>query len=107
MLKAREGIHYSGDEDRTMETLRAKFDSFCPVKNIPYDQNPFYTCVERAGGSELKDGGLRPLISIHQSLSAENVTPSLNVDILQSGESSRRIYSHVFQANASGKGALL
>lgn len=57
MLKAREGIHYNRDEDQTMEALRTKFDSFCPVHIIPYDQNPFYTCMERAGGSELKGGG--------------------------------------------------
>lgn len=51
MLKAREGIQYSRGEDHTIETLRTKFDSYCPVQNIPYEQNPFYTCVERAGVS--------------------------------------------------------
>lgn len=49
MLKAREGIQYNTGEDGTMETLRTKFNSYCPVQNIPYEQNPFYTCVERAG----------------------------------------------------------
>lgn len=49
MLKAREGIQFSRDEDHTSETLMAKFNSYCPVQNIPYEQNPFYTCVERAG----------------------------------------------------------
>lgn len=51
MLKAREGIHFNRGEDKTMETLKAKFNSYCPVQNVPYDQNPFYTCVERAGRS--------------------------------------------------------
>lgn len=49
MLKAREGIQYSRGEAQTIETLRTKFNSYCPVQNIPYEQNPFYTCVERAG----------------------------------------------------------
>lgn len=51
MLKAREGIRYSRGEDQSIETLRTKFNSYCPVQNIPYEQNPFYTCVERAGES--------------------------------------------------------
>lgn len=52
MLKAREGIQFSRHEDQSMsDALRTKFESFCPVQNIPYEENPFYTCVERAGGS--------------------------------------------------------
>uniref|UniRef100_A0A673B2G8 Cadherin domain-containing protein n=1 Tax=Sphaeramia orbicularis TaxID=375764 RepID=A0A673B2G8_9TELE len=50
MLKAREGIIYSRGEDQSIEALKSKFDQFCtPVKSIPYEENPFYTCVERAG----------------------------------------------------------
>lgn len=49
MLQAREGIQYSRGEAQTMEALRSKFDSYCPNRNIPYEQNPFYTCMERAG----------------------------------------------------------
>lgn len=51
MLKAREGIQYNRGEDKTIETLKTKFDNYCPGQNIPYDQNPFYTCMERAGQS--------------------------------------------------------
>lgn len=49
MLKAREGIKYSRGEDQSIEALRTKFDHFCsPVQSIPYEENPFFTCVERA-----------------------------------------------------------
>uniref|UniRef100_A0A8C6V1C4 Cadherin 17, LI cadherin (liver-intestine) n=1 Tax=Neogobius melanostomus TaxID=47308 RepID=A0A8C6V1C4_9GOBI len=49
MLKAREGIRYSRGEDQSIEALKTKFDNFCsPVQSIPYEQNPFFTCVERA-----------------------------------------------------------
>uniref|UniRef100_H3C6G7 Cadherin domain-containing protein n=1 Tax=Tetraodon nigroviridis TaxID=99883 RepID=H3C6G7_TETNG len=58
MLKAREGIRYSRGEEQTIETLRTKFNSYCPVQNIPYEQNPFYTCVERA---ELRKRNVDPL----------------------------------------------
>lgn len=59
MLKAREGIRYSRGEEQTIETLRTKFNSYCPVQNIPYEQNPFYTCVERAGVSAALPSGKR------------------------------------------------
>lgn len=50
MLKAREGIQYSRGEAPSTDALKRKFDEFCsPTKDIPYEHNPFYTCVERAG----------------------------------------------------------
>uniref|UniRef100_A0A4W6CJB6 RAD54 homolog B n=1 Tax=Lates calcarifer TaxID=8187 RepID=A0A4W6CJB6_LATCA len=52
MLKAREGIKYGRGEDQSIETLKTKFDEYCPGNNpqsIPYEANPFFTCVERAG----------------------------------------------------------
>lgn len=49
MLKAREGIHYGRGEDRSIDALRTKFEDYCPVQNIPYEENPFFTCVEKAG----------------------------------------------------------
>lgn len=61
MLKAREGIQYNRGEDQTIETLKDKFNSYCPVQNIPYDQNPFYTCVERAGRSPPPSSHVGPL----------------------------------------------
>uniref|UniRef100_A0A4W6CD91 RAD54 homolog B n=1 Tax=Lates calcarifer TaxID=8187 RepID=A0A4W6CD91_LATCA len=51
MLKAREGIKYGRGEDQSIETLKTKFDEYCPGNNpqsIPYEANPFFTCVERA-----------------------------------------------------------
>lgn len=49
MLKAREGIRYDRGEDQSIEALKSKFDHYCsPVQTIPYEENPFFTCVERA-----------------------------------------------------------
>ncbi|KAK7886767.1 hypothetical protein WMY93_026388 [Mugilogobius chulae] len=49
LLKARVGIRYSRGEDQSLEALKTKFDHFCsPVQTIPYEENPFFTCVERA-----------------------------------------------------------
>lgn len=48
-MKARGGIKYSRGEDQSLDTLKTKFDEYCPVQKIPYDQNPFFTCVETAG----------------------------------------------------------
>lgn len=62
MLKAREGIKYGRGEDQSIETLKTKFDEYCPGNNpqsIPYEANPFFTCVERAG--------MCPDVSISQS----------------------------------------
>lgn len=49
MLKAREGIQYSRGEDRSIDALKEKFDEFCSVQKIPHEENPFFTCVKRAG----------------------------------------------------------
>lgn len=49
MLKAREGIRYARGEDQSLDALRIKFNDYCPVQNIPFEENPFFTCVERAG----------------------------------------------------------
>ncbi|XP_072317062.1 cadherin-17 [Eucyclogobius newberryi] len=48
-LKAREGIRYSRGEDQSLDALKTKFDQFCsPVQTVPYEENPFFTCVQRA-----------------------------------------------------------
>ncbi|XP_068179858.1 cadherin-17 [Antennarius striatus] len=48
MLKAREGIMYGRGEDRNIDTLKSKFDDYCPEPKVPYEENPFFTCMERA-----------------------------------------------------------
>ncbi|KAK2844546.1 hypothetical protein Q5P01_011205 [Channa striata] len=48
MLKARDGIQFSKGEVRSIDTLKTKFDDYCPGQDKPYEQNPFFTCVERA-----------------------------------------------------------
>ncbi|KAM9852106.1 cadherin-17 [Aulostomus maculatus] len=58
LLKAREGIQYSRGEDQGTEALKRKFNDYCPEQKIPYDQNPFFTCVERA---EMRRRNLDPL----------------------------------------------
>ncbi|XP_039974065.1 cadherin-17 [Xiphias gladius] len=58
MLKAREGIQYGKGEDRSIDALKTKFKDYCPVQNIPYEENPFFTCVERA---EMRRRNIDPL----------------------------------------------
>ncbi|KAM9310005.1 cadherin-17 [Pholidichthys leucotaenia] len=48
MLKAREGIHYKKGQDQSIVSLRSMFDDYCPGKTVPYEENPFFTCVQRA-----------------------------------------------------------
>ncbi|XP_041648545.1 cadherin-17 [Cheilinus undulatus] len=57
-LKAREGIHYGRGEDRSVDTLKAKFSEYCPAPRIPFEDNPFFTCVERA---ELRRRNVDPI----------------------------------------------
>ncbi|KAG1947494.1 cadherin-17 [Pimephales promelas] len=48
-LKARPAVTYSRGEVRgSPDVLRKKFEDYCiPKNNIPLENNPFYTCVER------------------------------------------------------------
>ncbi|XP_037310909.2 cadherin-17 [Pungitius pungitius] len=57
-LKAREGIHYARGEDHSIDALRTKFNDYCPVQKIPFEENPFFTCVERA---EIRRRNVNPL----------------------------------------------
>ncbi|KAG7476020.1 cadherin-17 [Solea senegalensis] len=58
MLKARESIHYSRGEDRSLDALKTKFNEYCPGPKTPYEENPFFTCVERA---EVRRRSMDPL----------------------------------------------
>ncbi|XP_019747743.1 cadherin-17 [Hippocampus comes] len=58
MLNARETIQYARGEDRSAESLRAKFNNYCPSPTVPNEENPFFTCVERA---EMRRSNLDPL----------------------------------------------
>ncbi|XP_051813310.1 cadherin-17 [Acanthochromis polyacanthus] len=58
MLKAREGILYSRGEHQSADVLKTKFSEFCPDSRVPYEDNPFYTCMERA---ELRRQNINPL----------------------------------------------
>ncbi|KAF3691904.1 Cadherin-17 Intestinal peptide-associated transporter HPT-1 Liver-intestine cadherin [Channa argus] len=58
MLKAREGIQFSREEVQSIDTLKTKFNEYCPGQSIPYKENPFFTCVEKA---EMKRWNLDPL----------------------------------------------
>ncbi|KAM8869376.1 cadherin-17 [Spinachia spinachia] len=57
-LTAREGIHYARGEDQSIDALRTKFNEYCPVQKIPFQENPFFTCVERA---EIRRRNVDPL----------------------------------------------
>ncbi|KAG7470059.1 hypothetical protein MATL_G00135230 [Megalops atlanticus] len=50
-LTAREGALYSNKEDQesNLEHLKSKFNEYCTQpQDIPYELNPFFTCVERS-----------------------------------------------------------
>ncbi|XP_044213889.1 cadherin-17 [Thunnus albacares] len=48
MLKAREAVQYGRGEERSIDDLKTKFEEYCPAPTIPFEQNPFFSCVERA-----------------------------------------------------------
>ncbi|XP_040899734.1 cadherin-17 [Toxotes jaculatrix] len=48
MLKARDGIQYGRGEDQSIDALKIKFNDYCPVQTISHEENPFFTCVEKA-----------------------------------------------------------
>lgn len=49
LIKAREGILSGREDDQSIDALKAKFNDYCPGPMVPYEENPFFTCVERAG----------------------------------------------------------
>nr|XP_057940809.1 cadherin-17 [Doryrhamphus excisus]XP_057940810.1 cadherin-17 [Doryrhamphus excisus]XP_057940812.1 cadherin-17 [Doryrhamphus excisus]XP_057940813.1 cadherin-17 [Doryrhamphus excisus] len=57
-LKASEAIQYARGEERGVDTLKAKFDHYCPAPTVPHEDNPFFACVERA---ETRRRNLNPL----------------------------------------------
>ncbi|XP_029958165.1 cadherin-17 [Salarias fasciatus] len=58
MLKARDGIQYDKGEEQNTETLKRKFDEYCTPQRVPYELNPFFTCVEKA---EMRRRNIDPL----------------------------------------------
>ncbi|KAM9782826.1 cadherin-17 [Neosynchiropus ocellatus] len=58
LLKARESIQFTRGEDSGHDSLKRKFDDYCPGKTIPYELNPFFTCMERV---ETRRRNLDPL----------------------------------------------
>ncbi|XP_060756900.1 cadherin-17 [Neoarius graeffei] len=54
-LRARPGVRYSRGEARgSVDVLKKKFDEFCLPKNeIPVENNPFFTCVQRVESRQL------------------------------------------------------
>jgi hypothetical protein len=49
LLKARESVIHSRGGDFS-DSLKKRFDDYCtPTGDIPYELNPFYSCVQRAG----------------------------------------------------------
>ncbi|XP_043973337.1 cadherin-17 [Gambusia affinis] len=58
MLKAKPGIQFSRGEERSINSLERKFDDYCPGQKIPYEQNPFFSCVAT---QEMKRRNLDPV----------------------------------------------
>ncbi|XP_014862605.1 PREDICTED: cadherin-17 [Poecilia mexicana] len=58
MLKAKPGVQFSRGEERSIDSLKTKFDDYCPGEKIPYEQNPFFSCVAT---QEMKRRNLDPL----------------------------------------------
>uniref|UniRef100_A0A3Q0RWA7 Cadherin 17, LI cadherin (liver-intestine) n=1 Tax=Amphilophus citrinellus TaxID=61819 RepID=A0A3Q0RWA7_AMPCI len=58
LLEARGGIQYGIGEDRSVESLKRRFDDYCSVQEIPYEHNPFFTCVQKA---EMRRRNVDPL----------------------------------------------
>uniref|UniRef100_A0A8C2I7V8 Cadherin 17, LI cadherin (liver-intestine) n=1 Tax=Cyprinus carpio TaxID=7962 RepID=A0A8C2I7V8_CYPCA len=56
-LRARPSVTYSRGEVRgSPDVLKKKFEDYCiPRNNIPLENNPFYTCIERAEVNLLQD----------------------------------------------------
>lgn len=56
LLQAQPVLRYGVDEIRgNREVLEKKFDNYClPVNDIPYDKNPFFTCVLRRESKALE-----------------------------------------------------
>uniref|UniRef100_A0A8C1NJ26 Cadherin 17, LI cadherin (liver-intestine) n=1 Tax=Cyprinus carpio TaxID=7962 RepID=A0A8C1NJ26_CYPCA len=54
-LRARPSVTYSRGEVRgSPDVLKKKFEDYCiPRNNIPLENNPFYTCIERAERREV------------------------------------------------------
>ncbi|XP_016387488.1 cadherin-17-like [Sinocyclocheilus rhinocerous] len=54
-LRARPTVRYSrGEVHGSPEVLKKKFEDYCiPRNNIPLENNPFYTCIERAERREV------------------------------------------------------
>lgn len=52
-LRARTGVIYNRGETRgNVDVLKRKFDEFCSSRNeISFEDNPFFTCVQRAGAT--------------------------------------------------------
>ncbi|XP_061632221.1 cadherin-17 [Phyllopteryx taeniolatus] len=59
-LEARATIQFARGEDVDGGggALKAKFEDYCPSPSIPYEENPFFACVERA---EMRRRNLDPL----------------------------------------------
>lgn len=49
MLKAKPGIQFSREEERSINSLERKFNDYCPGQKIPYEENPFFSCVATQG----------------------------------------------------------
>ncbi|CAB1334669.1 unnamed protein product [Coregonus sp. 'balchen'] len=88
LLKAREGVvHSRGGDFR--DSLKKKFDEYCtPTDDIPYELNPFYSCVQRAESrrlNPLEDPDFTLIVRVEdmggESLNALNGNARVNIAV--------------------------
>ncbi|XP_062278507.1 cadherin-17 [Scomber scombrus] len=58
MLKARDAFQYGRGQDQSIDALKTRFNDYCPEQGIPFEENPFFTCVQR---SEMRRQNVDPL----------------------------------------------
>ncbi|KAM6909589.1 cadherin-17 [Xenentodon cancila] len=88
MLRAKGGFQFGRGEDRSIDALKGKFDEYCLVQKVPYEENPFFTCVERAElrrhkGDPLEDPDYTLIVRVqdHRGISETALSGNTRVSI--------------------------
>ncbi|XP_052434169.1 cadherin-17 [Carassius gibelio] len=91
-LRARPAVTYSRGEVRgSPDVLKKKFEDYCvPRNNIPLENNPFYTCIERAerrGANLLQDPDYALIVRVEDlgggAPNALSSTTRVNIAVIQ------------------------
>uniref|UniRef100_A0A671MUT1 Cadherin-17-like n=1 Tax=Sinocyclocheilus anshuiensis TaxID=1608454 RepID=A0A671MUT1_9TELE len=88
-LRARPTVTYSRGEVRgSPDVLKKKFEDYCiPRNNMPLENNPFYTCVERAEVNLLQDPDYALIVRVEDlgggAPNALSSTTRVNIAVIQ------------------------